>query len=151
MAASTVPTYTVLGKTQLQNGLVKTRVKVALGTNYASATGVPITAAGCGLLQFQSQTGNTAFVDPVVTGVNQGGVTAEVIGGALFLSYPTGGGGSNPTTPVAPKVSTGVTSASACDATTPTITPGLSKAFPDQAVSTGLIVFMDAYGYPTVA
>lgn len=148
MAASSTPVYTVLGTTRMLNGKVRNRVKVALGSNYATATGVPITAAGCGLLQFENQKGGTSFLDPVVTGVNQGGILAEVVSLALWLGYPTGGGGTEPTTPVAPKVSTGADTASAVDATTPTITPGLGKAFPDQAVTTSLVVFLDAYGYP---
>lgn len=150
MAASTVPTCTVLGITKMANGHVRNRVKVALGANYASATGVPLTPALCGLTAFDMQTSGTALVDPVVTGVNQGGVLAEVIGLAIFLSYPTGGAGANPTTPAAPTIlaSTGASTASAVDATRPTgaVLPGIAKALPDQAVSTGLIIFIDAFG-----
>lgn len=152
MAASTVPTVTILGTTRLADGSIRNRIKIALGANYAIATGVPLTAALCGLRQFLMQTNGQAMIDPVVTGVNQGGVLAEIVGQALFLGYPTGGAGTNPTTPAAPTVlaSTGVATASAVDATRPTgaVLPGIGKAFPDQAVTTGLIVFADAFGYP---
>lgn len=45
----------------------------------------------------------------------------------LKAHYPTGGGATAPTTPAAPKVSTGAASATAVDATSPTLTPGTSK------------------------
>lgn len=151
MAATTVPTCTTLGTTKLPNGQVRTRVKVALGANYASATGVPLTPVQCGLSAFQIAASGTALVDPVVTGVNQGGVIAEVIGLAIFLSYPTGGAGTNPTTPAAPTglAATGVSTASAVDATRPTVAilPGIAKALPDQSVTTNLVVFLDAVGW----
>lgn len=150
MAASSVPTVTVLGTTKLQNGKVKNRIKIALGANYAVATGVPLTAALCGLLQFEVQSSGSAFIDPVVTGVNQGGILAEIIGLALFLSYPTGGVTAAPATPAQPLITAGATAVTGSAATGP-FTPGLGKAFPDQAVTTGLIVFADAYGYPAVA
>lgn len=64
-------------------------------------------------------------------------LSAQPSGGLIFsydmtnkklLAYqPTGGGGTNPTTLQAPKVSGGAASASAVDATTPTIVPGIAK------------------------
>ena len=51
----------------------------------------------------------------------------------LKAIYPTGGGGTNPTTLADPIVSTGAASATAVDATTPTIRPGRSKEVADTA------------------
>lgn len=54
--------------------------------------------------------------------------------------YPTGGGGTSPTTLAAPKVSTGASTASAVDATSPTITPGLAKEVGDTADLSTIII-----------
>lgn len=151
MAATSTPTITIQGKVKLPNGLTKIRSKWALGANYASGTGVPMTAAQCGLTSFQLTDAKTDFVDPFVTGVNLGGILAEVNAKAIFLSYPTGGGGANPTTPAAPTglAATGASTASAVDATRPTVAilPGIAKPLPDQSVTTGLIIFVEAIGY----
>lgn len=72
----------------------------------------------------------------------------ETTGGLIFkydkankkiLAYqPTGGGGTNPTTLQAPKVSSGASSASAVDATTPTIVPGIAKECANTADLSGI-------------
>lgn len=60
--------------------------------------------------------------------------------------YPTGGGGPNPTTPAAPKVSSGGSTASAVDATDPTITPGVGIEVAATADLSGTVVSFQAIG-----
>lgn len=140
-------TFTVLGKTGANSqGITKTRVKAVLDNAYPVA-GYAITPANCGLSMFQVGADGKSFVDPVVTGVNGGGVLAEIIAQKLLLGYPTGGADTAPTTPAAPLAQGGASTASAVSAIRPGLTPGVGKAFPDAADAHLLTVFFDAYGY----
>lgn len=57
----------------------------------------------------------------------------DVVNSKIVALQPTGGGGTNPTTLAAPIVSSGESTASAVDATTPTIVPGIGKEVADTA------------------
>jgi hypothetical protein len=142
-------TFTVQGKTPMANGLVRTRVKMVLDNNYPVAGYDVSTPASWGLSRFQLQATQDSFVDPVVTGVNQGGVMAEIKAMKLLLSYPSGGGQASPTTPAAPLLTAGavaVTSNAANGAND--LTPGVGKAFANASDASTLTVFADAVGYP---
>jgi hypothetical protein len=79
---------------------------------------------------------------------------AEVVALKLLVSYPSGGAAASPTTPAAPTglAATGATTASAVDATRPTVglTPGVGKAFANGSDLSGANVkfFLDFFGYP---
>lgn len=144
---------TVLGTTQLGNGLVRKRA-VTLGDNAYPVAGydfsVAAVLAALGLKQYKVNDAGTGFEDPVVTGCNQQGLLAEFQGLKLLVSLPTGGATAAPTTLAAPLVTTGAATASAVNATTPAITPGPGKAC---VVNTDLSganvkIFFDAVGYP---
>lgn len=144
-------TFTILGTTPVRDGMVRKRVK-AVGDAAYPVAGYPVTAANCGLKMFAVNATGDGFIDPVVTGVNQKGVLAEVVSGKLLISYSTGGAATSPTTPAAPVglCASGAATASAVDATRPTVglTPGQGKAFADNSDASGLTFFLDAIGYP---
>jgi hypothetical protein len=144
---------TVLGTTQLGNGLVRKRA-VALGDNAYPVAGYDFSPAAIlaalGLKSYKINDAQTGFEDPVVTGVNQQGLLAEFVGLKLLVSLPTGGATACPTTLAAPLSTTGTSTASAVNATTPAITPGPGKACVVNTDFSGATVkfFFDAVGYP---
>ena len=127
------------------------RASFLLDNAYPSA-GYAITASMFGLSRFKPNAALTGVLDPTVKQVQSTlaagkALLARVVAGQLILSYPSGGGGANPTTPVAPKVTTGASTASAVDATTPTITPGLGIDLPNAADASTVTVVLEAIGY----
>lgn len=105
---------------------------VTLDTSYPNSTGYVIKAQDVGLRVITGVKvigGNKAagalLAWPDLLGTDAGG--GEYTSVALRAFQPTGGGGTNPTTLQAPKVSSGASTASAVDATTPTIVPGIGK------------------------
>lgn len=141
--------FVVQGTTPMANGFVRKRVKITLDNAYPVAGYDVSTPASWGLSRFQVAADQASFVDPVVTGVNQGGVLAEIKAMKLLLSYPTGGGAASPVTPAAPLITAGavaMTSSAANGAAD--VTPGVGKAFVNNADASTLVVFADAVGYP---
>lgn len=115
----------------------KTRIiyrDITFDNAYPLSAGYTINAADVGLKY---------FFGAVVVGSNKaaGGLkfnfdnsaTAGQLKTSLVarVYFPTGGGGATPTTLIAPKVTTGASTASAVDATTPTITAGIAKEVGD--------------------
>ncbi len=153
--AGTIATTTVLGTTKLANGLVRKRVSFLLDTAYPVAgydinTAAVLTALG--ISRYQLNDLQTGFVDPVVTGVSQTGILAEIKGLKLLLSFPSGGAGTSPaaaTTAPVGLCGTGAATASAVDATRPTVglTPGAGKACAASMDASSVTVFADVYGY----
>ena len=142
-------TFTIQGTTAITGGLVRKRVKIVLDNAYPVAGYDVSNPASWGLSRFQVSSDQTAFVDPVVTGVNQGGVLAEIKAMKLLLSYPSGGGQASPLAPAAPLITAGavaMTSAAANGAND--LTPGVGKAFANNTDASTLTVFADAVGYP---
>ena len=147
--------FTIQGTTRLANGQVRKRVKI-VGDNAYPVAGYDVSnAASFGLKQFGLNDAGTAFIDPVVTGVNQKGVLAEIIALKLLLTYPVGGTATSPTTPAQPVVvttpdagATGLTGSAAKPALTAVTTPGQGKAFADASDASGLTFFVDAVGLP---
>lgn len=56
----------------------------------------------------------------------------------LMAFYPTGGATASPATPAAPQVTSGASSATAVNATTPALTPGQGKELPNNADLSGV-------------
>jgi hypothetical protein len=152
MATTVTMTYTVLGTTAMTDGLVRKRVSAVGGSQYP-VTGFPIAAADCGLKMFALAADGATFIQPVVTGVNQSGLLAEVVAGKVLFSFPTGGAATAPATGATAPVglaATGAATASAVDATRPTVglTPGCGKACPATCDLSTVTIFLDAIGYP---
>lgn len=148
-------TITVQGTTPIPGGprLVRKRAKIVCDNAYPVAGyDVSALAASFGLKKFKVNDAGTAFLDPVVTGVNQGGVLAEFVALKLLLSFPTGGAATAPATAATAPVGlagTGVSTASAVDATRPTVglTPGCGKACPASMDASTITIFADVVGY----
>jgi len=103
-----------------------------LDTSYPNSTGYVINAQDVGLRVITgvkvlggNKVAGALIAWPDLLGTLAGG--AEVTSVALRMFMPTGGAGANPTSLAAPGVTTGASTASAVDATTPTITPGIGK------------------------
>lgn len=146
-------TVTKLGTTRLADGTVRVRA-VAVGDNAYPAAGYDLSTAAVlaalGLKQYTVKDDGSGFVDPIVTGVNQQGLLAEIVALKLLVSYPTGGGVASPVALAAPLVTVGavaMTSAAANGAGD--LTPGVGKACAVNTDLSGANVkfFFDAYGY----
>ena len=125
---------------------------VTLDTSYPNSTGYVINAGDVGLRVITGVTvigGNkaagTLIAWPDLLGAGAGGAEVESV--ALRLFQPTGGGGANPTTLAAPKVTTGASTASAVDATTPTITPGIGKEVANTADVSAYVYRLQFVGF----
>jgi len=141
----------VSGTTRLTDGLVRKRAQVTLDATAPVAgydLGTAAVLAALGLSRYALNDAQTGFQDPIVTGVNQTGILAEIKALKLLLSFPTGGSVAAPATNLpAPVGATGGTAVTSSAATLP-ITPGVGKACVNNTDMTGVIVFIDAYGYP---
>ena len=148
-------TFTIQGTTVLANGQVRKRVKI-VGDNAYPVAGYDVSdASKFGLKQFNLNDSGTSFTDPVIVGVNQKGVLAEIVALKLLLSYPSGGTAASPTTPAQPVAvttpdagATTMTGSAAKPALTAVTTPGQGKAFADASDASGLTFFVDAIGLP---
>lgn len=114
----------VWGRTNIQY------VDIALDNSYPASTGYVVNAQDVGLRLIKGATvvgGNQASGGMVLAFDN--GSAAGVLKTSVNLRVwqPSGGGGTNPTTIADPIVSSGAATASAVDATTPTIRPGRGK------------------------
>jgi len=124
----------------------RTKVKyldITLDSSYPASAGYVINAQDVGLKYIRGAQvvgGNQASGTLLYAFDN--GTTAGVLKTSTILRcyQPTGGGGTNPTTLAAPIVSSGVATASAVDATTPTIVPGIGKEVANTASLTAYIV-----------
>lgn len=113
------------------NGLKRVKALVILDATYPNPAGYPLTPAMFGLTRFQPfEPALASVVPPEVLSHPTGGsndcliATVEPITNALHIYLPTSGQGTNPTAVGVGKVSNGASTASAVDATTPTIIPG---------------------------
>lgn len=105
-------------------------VDITLDTSYPASTGYVINAQDVGLKSIrgaQCVGGNQASGGMSLAFDNGSAAGVLKTSVAMRVWQPSGGGGTNPTTIQDPKVSSGASTASAVDATTPTIVPGRGK------------------------
>lgn len=107
---------------------------ITLDNSYPNSAGYVINAQDVGLKYIRSAkaVGGNKAAGALLFHFDHG-ATAGVLANSVILRafQPTGGGGTNPTTLAAPVVSSGASTASAVDATTPTIVPGIGKEVAD--------------------
>jgi hypothetical protein len=132
------------------DGLKRVQALLILAGTYVSATGIPVTADMFGLNRFKPTDLLTGLLDPIVKSFADGATGQNMIASIqsliLRLFYPTGGGGTNPTTPAAPHVSAGAVAVTA-DAATATIVPGIAKELANAGDVSNMSIVAIAEGY----
>ena len=153
-----VASVTALGTTRLPGGRVKVRASFLCDNAYPVAgydLSVAAVLAALGLKMYEVNDAKTGFTDPVVTGVSQTGVLAEVKALKLLLTFPSGGATAAAAANTVPTVTTtpdagatGLTGSAAKPALAGVLVGGRGVVCPAAMDASTVTVFADCYGYP---